>query len=214
MLLALEDRRYEVCVSWGALYRRVMMGVKNQLGGCDHVRDFLKGVTSYDSVLLQIYLFGNVGIIQTIIWVRTFIHCKWTVLLFLHMPYAELIVEFIPPQTSTHLCYRKMVFERHKKCVVELKRSLIFTAFPVSSRTKERTYNWFSSNYWNNWRPGASIQVLLQDLHLFIYYNKFHVYPFTSAMLACRRNSANWLSHQVLYPSEPAITKKRIRCRS
>ena len=67
MLLALEDRRYEVCVSWGALYRRVMMGVKNQLGGCDHVRDFLKGVTSYDSVLLQIYLFGDVGIIQTII---------------------------------------------------------------------------------------------------------------------------------------------------
>ena len=31
------------------------------------VRDFLEGVESHDSVLLQIYLLGGVGIIQTII---------------------------------------------------------------------------------------------------------------------------------------------------
>ena len=109
------------------------------------------------------------------------------------MPYAELIVESIPPQTPAYLCYRKTVkwcLSFVTESVVELERSLIFTAFPVSSSSKEFTTgsHQIIETIDNLVRQYG---VLLQDLHLFIYYNKFHVYPFTSAMLACRRNSAN-----------------------
>ena len=63
-------------------------------------------------------------------------------MLFLRMPYAELIVESIPPQTPAYLCYRKTVkwcLSFVTESVVELERSLIFTAFPVSSSSKEFT---------------------------------------------------------------------------